>query len=319
MKKKIIIIGGDPQSINSEIIFKTWKKISLQNRKNIFLVCNFDLLNKQFKALGYKIKLKKVNSLLDNDSDKLKIIDVNLKFKNCFKIPFKNSSTYVKTSLNIAHKLGLKKEVKAIINCPIDKRLLSLAGKNGVTEYLAKKCNIKNSEAMLISNLKYSVVPLTTHYDLKEVSKKLKVNYIINKIVTINKFFKKYFKKKPKISILGLNPHNAELRRNSEEVNKIIPAIKKLKNKGIKISGPFAADTIFIKNYRNFDVVAGMYHDQVLAPFKSLFNYEAINITLGLKYIRVSPDHGTATDIIMKKKANPLSLIKCIYFVNKLK
>ena len=155
---------------------------------------------------------------------------------------------------------------------------------------------------MLISNLKYSVVPLTTHYDLKEVSKKLKVNYIINKIVTINKFFKKYFKKKPKISILGLNPHNAELRRNSEEINKIIPAIKKLKNKGIKISGPFAADTIFIKNYRNFDVVAGMYHDQVLAPFKSLFNYEAINITLGLKYIRVSPDHGTATDNYEKKQ-----------------
>ena len=74
MKKKIIIVGGDPQSINSEIIFKTWKKISLQNRKNIFLVCNFDLLNKQFKALGYKIKLKKVNSLLDNDSDKLKLL-----------------------------------------------------------------------------------------------------------------------------------------------------------------------------------------------------------------------------------------------------
>ena len=109
MKKKIIIVGGDPQSINSEIIFKNLKKNKSTKQKKYFLVCNFDLLNKQFKALGYKIKLKKVNSLLDNDSDKLKIIDVNLKFKNCFKIPFKNSSTYVKTSLNIAHKTWIEK------------------------------------------------------------------------------------------------------------------------------------------------------------------------------------------------------------------
>ena len=111
----------------------------------------------------------------------------------------------------------MKKEVKAIINCPIDKRLLSLAGKNGVTEYLAKKCNIKNSEVMLISNLKYSVVPLTTHYDLKEVSKKLKVNYIINKIVIINKFFKKYFKKTKNINSRTKSTQcrtKAKLRRN---------------------------------------------------------------------------------------------------------
>ena len=319
MKKKIILVGGDPQSINSEIIYKTWKKLSLQNRKNIFLVFNFDLLNKQFKVLGYKLKLKKVNSLLNTDSNKLKIIDINLNFKNCFKIPLKDSSRYIKDSLNFAHSLGLNKEVKAIINCPIDKKLISLAGKYGVTEYLAKKCKIKNSEAMLISNLKYSVVPLTTHNDLREVSKKLNSRYIMNKIVTIDKFFKKYFKKKAKIATLGLNPHNAEFRESSEEIKKIIPTIRKLKNKGIKISGPFAADTMFIKNYKKFDIVVGMYHDQVLGPFKSLFKYEAINITLGLKYLRVSPDHGTATDIIKKNKANPLSLIKCINFINNLK
>ena len=86
---------------------------------------------------------------------------------------------------------------------------------------------------------------------------------------------------------------------------------------GIKVSGPLVSDTLFISNYKNFDVVIGMFHDQVLAPFKALFKFNAINITLGLKYLRVSPDHGTATNMIGKNKSNPESLIECINFVNK--
>ena len=98
-----------------------------------------------------------------------------------------------------------------------------------------------------------------------------------------------------------------------------MPAIKRLKTRGIKISGPFVADTLFINNYKKFDVIIGMYHDQVLAPFKTLFQYDAFNLTLGLNYIRVSPDHGTAKDLIGKNKANSLSLIQCIKFLNNLK
>ena len=95
--------------------------------------------------------------------------------------------------------------------------------------------------------------------------------------------------------------------------------MKKLKIKGINIQGPFSADTIFIKEYKNFDVIVGMYHDQVLSPFKALFKFDAINITLGLKYLRVSPDHGIAKDLLFKKKANPISLLKCIKFISKFK
>ena len=87
----------------------------------------------------------------------------------------------------------------------------------------------------------------------------------------------------------------------------------------MKIYGPFVADTIFIKNYLNYDVIVGMYHDQVLGPFKALFKFEAINVTLGLKYLRASPDHGVALDLIKKLKANPTSLLECIYFFNKFK
>ena len=116
---------------------------------------------------------------------------------------------------------------------------------------------------------------------------------------------------------MGLNPHNAELRINSEERKIIIPCILKLKKRGVNISGPLIADTVFIKEYKNYDLLVGMYHDQILAPFKALFNFDAINVTLGLKYLRVSPDHGIAVNLIGKNKANPTSLIKCVNFLNK--
>ena len=119
--------------------------------------------------------------------------------------------------------------------------------------------------------------------------------------------------------MLGFN-HCESISSFNEDEKIIKPAINYLKKLKLKISGPFPADTLFTKNNRsNYDVIIGMYHDQVLTPIKTLYEYDAINITIGLPFIRVSPDHGTATDIIMKKKANPLSLIKCIYFVNKLK
>ena len=173
------------------------------------------------------------------------------------------------------------------------------------------------SEVMMIKNRNFSVCPLTTHVDLKDVSRSIVSKTIITKITTIQKSFIKIHKKKPRVGVLGLNPHNAELRPSSEEAKQIIPAIKILKKKGFKIVGPIVSDTAFINEYKDFDIIVGMYHDQVLSPFKSIFKYDAINLTLGLKYLRASPDHGIASDIIKKNKANPLSLINCIRFINK--
>ncbi len=141
---------------------------------------------------------------------------------------------------------------------------------------------------------------------------------IIDKLITINKFFIKKFKIKPKIGVIGLNPHNNELRKNSEENTIIIPAIKNSKKKRILVEGPISPDTAFL-NYKKkgFHVLVGMYHDQVLSPFKALFKFDAINITLGLPLIRVSPDHGTGKDLIKKNMANPGSLIQAINFFKK--
>jgi len=97
-----------------------------------------------------------------------------------------------------------------------------------------------------------------------------------------------------------------------------MPALRKLKKKKIFVAGPLIADTVFVKEFLEYDVLIGMYHDQVLAPFKALYKFNALNLTLGLKYLRLSPDHGTAADLIGKNKANPTSLIKCINFLSNL-
>lgn len=321
MKNKILIVSGDPNSINSEIIYKSWINFNANTKRKIYFISNYLLLKKQFKKLKYKINLTRVKNIDDNFfNNSLKVLDIPLKFVDPFNVPYKSSVEFVKNSLNLAHNLAIRKNVNGIINCPIDKKLLKK--KNfGITEYLASKCKIKNgAEVMLIKGKKFSVIPITTHVRLKDVSKKITSNLITKKIITYYKWFKLTYKKNPNIGILGLNPHNAELTKNSEEYKIIIPAIKKIKKKrGYKIKGPLIADTVFINDYKNYDVIIGMYHDQVLAPFKTIFKFDAINLTLGLKYLRLSPDHGTAKNILRKKIANPSSLIRCIEFLSKLK
>lgn len=318
MDKKIILFGGDPNSINSEIIFKSWKVLNNNIKRKIYIVTSYNLLKDQFKKLKYNlkvIKVKNINELPKNNN--IKVLNVDIKYKNPFKISNKENSKFLEKSLNYSHKLSLNKKIAGFINCPINKNLLKK--KNiGLTEFLAAKCKIiKDTEVMLIRNQKLSVSPITTHINLKNVSKKINKNIIIKKIKTLDTWFKKYEKKKPMICLLGLNPHNAEFAKNSEEKKTIIPVIKFLRKKGIKIEGPASGDTVFINKYKRYDVIVGMFHDQVLIPFKTLFKFDAINITLGLKYLRVSPDHGIASDIICKNKANPLSLINCVKFINK--
>ncbi|MDP7541204.1 MAG: 4-hydroxythreonine-4-phosphate dehydrogenase PdxA, partial [Candidatus Pelagibacter bacterium] len=159
-----------------------------------------------------------------------------------------------------------------------------------------------------------------THLPISNVSRSLSSKKIIYNILEINKFFITNLNKKPFFAVLGLNPHCETINNYSEENSIIKPAIKSLLKKKIKISGPFSADTFFSKkNLKKYDVAVGMYHDQVLAPMKTLYSFNAINITIGLPFIRVSPDHGTNNKMIGKNKSDPQSLISSINFFKKLK
>ena len=238
--KKILIVTGDPNSINSEIIIKVWKKMKKSMRRKTYFISNYNLLKDQLRILNFSEKITKKINLKENDLT-MKVLNVDLNYNDPFNVPVKNSSKYILKSLKLAHKLALTNNVVGIINCPIDKKLLNK--KNyGVTEFLASMCNIKDkSEVMLIGNKKLLVCPITTHIDIKNISKKLSTNLIIKKSLKIDKWFKKKYKKKPKIAILGLNPHNAEFKKNSEEERIIKPAIKNLRKLKLNVDGPFSS------------------------------------------------------------------------------
>jgi 4-hydroxythreonine-4-phosphate dehydrogenase len=170
---------------------------------------------------------------------------------------------------------------------------------------------------MIIYNKNLSVCPLTTHLPIKYVNKRINKLEIINKVKLIDNFWKKEFGKQVKIGVTGLNPHCESIDSFNEDQKIILPTIKKLKKLKYNIEGPLAADTIFLKNNRKkFDLIIGMYHDQVLTPIKTLFEYDAINITIGLPFIRVSPDHGPNESMLGKNKSNYLSLLNSIKFLD---
>ena len=316
MKKKICIIAGEPESINTEIIAKSWKKISNNLKKKIFVIGNYNLINDQFNSIRIKIKTNKINSISDKfDNKKINILNVDLNYKKPFKINIKKKSKYINKCFNLAHNLCMEKKLVGFINCSIDKNIFK--NYDGVTEFLAKKNKLNNTQNMLIYGKEFSVVPITTHQNLKNALKKVNKQLLMKKIFSLSADYKKLFSKRPKIAVLGLNPHNSEFRNSSEESKIIKPCVNNLIKKKVKIYGPFSSDQMFLnKMYKKFDVIVGMYHDQVLTPLKIISGFNAINITLGLKYIRVSPDHGTAKNLIKKNLSNYKSLLNAIFFLN---
>ena len=323
MKKPIAIIAGEPNSISSEIIFKSWQLRRKYTHKPFLVIGSIHLLNLQKKKLKYRIKIKKINnnfvSSEINDSE-LPVYDVKYIQKKAFQEVSDISNKYIFRCFDVATNFVKNKKILGFINCPIAKEFLFKNKQQGFTEFLAKKENLKDNEVMLIFNRKLSVSPLTTHIPFSQINKKITKSKIIRKVKIIDNFYKKTFSKKPNIGVLGLNPHNFTSTKKKEEKDIISPAIKALKKLKIKVIGPLSPDTSFMISKRyNLDVILGMYHDQVLTPFKALFKYDAIKITLGLPYFRISPDHGIAKNIIGKKIANPKSLIESIKFFNYVK
>jgi len=321
----LLIVLGEPNSIFSEILFKTYKKKIIQKfNRPIVIIGSENLLKLQMKFLKYSIKIQKINALdLKNSNLNKKyinIINVEYRFKKIFGKISKNSNKYINNCFKIALKLLSEKSAFALINGPISKTHFLKKKYLGITEYLANKTNIKKKPTMLIYNPSFSVCPITTHLPINRVTKNLTKNKIINDVMNINFFYKKKLNKKPKLAIMGLNPHCESIEKLSEEEKIIKPAIRNLLKNKINIKGPFSADTFFSKkNLSHYDIAIGMYHDQVLAPMKTIFNFEAINLTLGLPFLRVSPDHGTNNQMIGKNMSSPLSLIASINFFKKIR
>jgi 4-hydroxythreonine-4-phosphate dehydrogenase len=317
--KPIIIVAGEPNSIFLEIFFKTIKRKKF--KRPLVLICSKKLLKLQMNKLKFKKKVKIIkiadlkNKNLNNNF--INLIDVKYNQNSAFQKISSKSKNYIKKSFNIAFKiikLGLGNN---LVNGPISKKKFLNKKFLGITEYISDNFSSKNN-AMLIFNKNLSVCPLTTHLPIKLVSKNINKELIIQKVKLINTFYKNYLNYKPKIAVTGLNPHCESNEKSNEDINIIKPSVKYLKNIGFNISGPYAADTIFLKKNRvKFNVIIGMYHDQVLGPLKTLYEYNAINITLGLPFVRISPDHGPNEDMVGKNISNPLSLMNSFIFLDK--
>tara|TARA_B100000575_G_scaffold291659_1_gene298117 strand:+ start:6274 stop:7224 length:951 start_codon:yes stop_codon:yes gene_type:complete len=311
----VLIVTTDPKSIFLEILFKYFKsKKNILSKKKVTLVGNLNIITKEARKYNYKKKINEVSNISESKINLINIIDIKINKKN----KSKNYNAYISNSFNKSIAIIKNNKNIALINGPINKKNFLKKKYLGVTEFLAKKTNAKNP-VMLIYNKKISVSPITTHLPLKHVAKNINKSVILNNIISINNFFKDKLGLRAKIAVLGLNPHCETNDKFSEEQKIIIPAINQLKKKKIFVHGPFSADTFFIKkNLYKFDVVVGMYHDQVLTPLKTMFNFNAINITIGLPYIRISPDHGPNLEMYGKNKSDPASIFCAMEFLSKI-
>jgi len=316
MNNIIAITIGDIKGIGIELLLK----IYLQKKE-----CKFILFTNRRIFKNYLVKNKiKISFKLINDN--LKNLN-KLDYKNNFYIydfDAKNNEQNAYLALKEAYIFTKQRIFSGIITLPLNKnKIINKIDSSfiGQTEYFQKLDNKKLSNMIFVSN-KLIITTLTTHIPLNQINLYLKKrNYIYEKIKNINKILINNFKiKKPKLLIMGLNPHAGENGNIGKEENVIlIPIIKKLKKENYLISGPKSADSIFNSdNLKKYDCFISMYHDQALIPFKLISQYSGLNYTGGISINRVSPDHGTAYDVVGKNKGNSKSLLYCFNMLKKI-
>jgi 4-hydroxythreonine-4-phosphate dehydrogenase len=310
--KKFVFTCGDTNGIGPEIVIKTLNKISSKSNNRFYFICPSNVFTKAAQLVKPKFKYNIAKEIDDSLKLPMHIIDLGKTRID----PGKATAASGKISyqaIEIAFELANVKKADAIITAPISKTALNLAGIDfpGHTEMLAKWSRTSNYVMMFLSK-KINAALLTIHKPIKEVPTlvtKQKLSKTVNILLDALKIDLSI--SRPKVAILGLNPHAGENGIIGNEEQKIIkPFIKNLRSKK-NISGPFSPDAFFgAKMYKDYDLVLGMYHDQVLIPFKLLNFSSGVNYTAGLRIIRTSPDHGVAYDIAWKNIADESSLTR---------
>ncbi len=306
-KNKIALTMGDPSGIGPEIAVK----ILGRQIKGITVYGDINVLEKT--AQNLKIDIKSTNIIH---------VETKVSTKGSLQIgtPTFESGEISFWAVVKAVEDCLLNKVSAIVTGPISKFAWKLAGHNwpGHTELLAHLSDQKNPPKirMMLKSPSLSIVLNSTHLSLKSAIMTLNFDDLIETVKITNGWFKRVFKKNPALLLAALNPHAGENGMLGNEENKILkPVIKKSLEMGINISGPWPADTVFLKaieKKNKYDAVIALYHDQALIPFKLNGFENGINTTIGLPFIRTSVDHGTAFDIAGKNKASDLPMLTAI-------
>jgi len=316
-KIKVGITIGDPNGIGVEVILKTFED------KNIFkyfipiVFGNIKLLLQQKKYFNLKTGIKEIKEIKN-------FHEFNLNVFNCWDEEFEINYGYIN---NIAGELSAKSilfasdalkknKIDTLVTLPINKNAIQseIFKYKGHTDFLSKKFSEEVLMFMIHDKLKLALV--TEHIPIRSISKTL-TKALFNKKIeqVINSLNKDFLIKKPKIAVLGFDPHCGDNGVIGNEDRKVIvPIIKRNFDRGRLIFGPFSSDGFFgNKEYERFDAVIAIYHDQGLIPFKMLSFGEGVNFTAGLDYIRTSPDHGTAFDIAGKGLAKINSFREALF------
>jgi 4-hydroxythreonine-4-phosphate dehydrogenase len=318
-KVKVGITIGDVNGVGPEVIIKTFS----DNRMH--QVCT-PVIYGSTKAISYHRKT--LNNTEFNFTTIKNVSEINPKrinLINCWeeeiKIDLGQASPvagkYAFTALQSACKDLAEGHIQVLVTAPIDKKTMQQDGFRfpGHTEYLAQQFNSPEYLMMLVSD-RLKIATVTGHIPVKQVATELTSEKIISKIKVMNHSLKRDFNiRKPRIAVLGLNPHSGDSGLiGNEESEIIIPAIKTAYDQGILVYGPYPADGFFgSSHFKSFDGILGMYHDQGLVPFKALSFETGVNFTAGLPVVRTSPDHGTAYDIAGKNIASEESFRSAIY------
>lgn len=316
-KVKLGISIGDLNGIGGEIIVKTFEDSRMLDfctpvifasvktmsflKKHFNLSLNFQGIDKPSEAIEGKINV--INVWKEN-------VNIN------FGIEDPESGKYAFKSLQAAVKALKEDDIDVLVTAPINKNTIQSEDFKfpGHTDYLAQELDGKSLMLMITDNLRVGL--LTDHVPLKDIARFITSEVIENKIATIQKTLQQDFRiSKPKIAVLGINPHSGDNGLIGQEDETILkPTLQKLRDKGLLVFGPYAADSFFgTKNHENFDAVIASYHDQGLIPFKTLSFGEGVNFTAGLKKIRTSPDHGTAFEVAGKDSANINSFKEAVF------
>ena len=323
MKPLIGITMGDPAGVGPELIVKLLKNKSFDFSKFIFFGSS-KVLEYEFRKYNVRIPIKNFSTIGSVDTSKEFIVNFEpKKFDFNFEIGKinPNCGRLAYEAILNAIEFANRRLIKAIVTCPINKESLRLASVEliGHTEILSKKSK-SNDVFMLMVNDELKVILCTIHVPLLKAVLSLDEKLVLKTIIAANKACYNFGIKSPRIGVAGLNPHAGENGTMGDEEQIFIkPAIQEAINSGLNVSGPISPDIIFsMAREKKFDIVVSLYHDQGLIPFKYFGVGNGVNITLGLPFVRTSPDHGTAFDIAGKGIANPNSFFKAIRYAEKM-
>jgi 4-hydroxythreonine-4-phosphate dehydrogenase len=304
LNNKIIYVG-DLKSVNLEIIAKSYNLL-IKKKINIILIGDIIKIQNYFLKIKFKTKLIELFDLNEISKYHKKGVFV---FNICSNLI--NKSNLILNEIQISSNLA-KLYSKDLITMPINKSIIKKETKfNGVTEYLSK-INNNNKTYMLMRGENFSIIPLTTHVEFKKILDDFNSTSFYQKLKNIISIINNKRFGYNEIIILGINPHAGENGTLGKEENIIKKIIYKMNQeiKSIKILGPLPADSAF-KKTNSAQLFISYYHDQALIPFKIL-NKKSVNHSIGLSFNRLSPTHGTAIDIMFKKKADNISFIQCM-------